>query len=57
MLTTLSGSVMLVRVKQLPNAASPMLVTGLPSMRPGMTSSPVADSSQSVMVTFPSVVV
>jgi hypothetical protein len=57
MLTTLSGIVMFVRVKQFPNASSPMLVTGLPSMVGGITSSPVAASSQSVMVTFPSVVV
>ena len=51
------GIVMLVRLSQRRKAFSPMLVTGLPSMVAGMTSSPVAELLQSVMVTFPPVVV
>ena len=57
MLVTLSGIVMLFRLLQKRKAAHPMLVTGLPSIVSGMTSSPVAASSQSVMVTSPLVVV
>ena len=57
MLVTLLGIVMLVRLLQLRKVSFPMLVTGLPPMVSGMTSSPVAASLQSVMVTFPSVVV
>ena len=57
MLVTLSGIVMLVRLVQLSKAAPPMLVTGFPSIVSGMTSSPVAASLQSVMVTSPPVVV
>jgi len=57
MLVTLSGIVMLVRLVQLSKAAPPMLVIGLPSIVSGMTSSPVAPSLQSVMVTSPPVVV
>ena len=54
---TLPPIVMLVRLLQRSKARTPMLVTGLPSMVFGMTSWPVADSSQSVMVTSPLVVV
>ena len=39
---TLSGIVMLVRLQQPKNAPSPMLVTALPSMMSGITSSPAA---------------
>ena len=48
---------MLVRLLQLAKAAFPILMTGLPSMVFGMISSPVAERSQSVMVTTPPVVV
>jgi len=57
MLTTLSGIVMFVRLKQLPNASSPILVTGFSPIVFGITRSPTAASSQSVMVISPSVVV
>ena len=46
-----------VRLLQDKKAEFPIRVTGLPSMVSGMISSPVAASSQSVMVTSPSVVV
>ena len=57
MLVTLSGSVMLVRLlgmlrkRVLKKAISPIVVTGLPFMVSGMTSSPDALLSQPVMVT------
>ena len=54
---TLPPIVMLVRLVQSRKAKPPILVTGLPAMVSGMTSSPVAASSQSVMVTSPLVVV
>ena len=51
MLVTLSGIVMLVRLEQIQKALCPMLVTGLPLIVSGMTSSPDAPLSQSVIVT------
>ena len=54
MLVTLSGIVMLVRLLELPvlkKAIFPIVVTGLPFMVSGMTSSPDALLSQPVMVT------
>ena len=57
MLVTLSGIVMLVTLLQTQKAWGPMLVTGFPSMVSGITSSPLAPPSQSVMVTSPPVVV
>ena len=57
MLVTLSGIVTLVRLAQPAKAEAPILVTGLPSMMPGITSSPAAEFQQLVMVTSPSVVV
>ena len=51
MVITLSGIVMLVRLPQPLKAPLPMLVTGLPLMVSGMTISPDASSSQSVIFT------
>ena len=56
-LVTPSGIVMLVRLLHSRKASAPMRVTGLPSIVSGISSSPVAPLSQSVMATTPPVVV
>ena len=56
-LVTPSGIVMLFRLTQSSKAFAPILVTGLPSMVSGMTKSPTAKVSQSVMMTSPPFVV
>ena len=52
-LVTLSGIVMLIKLLQFSNAYPPILTTGYPSISDGIISSPVIDSSQSVIVTSP----
>jgi hypothetical protein len=52
MLVTLSGIVTLVKLPQLLKAKGPMAVTGFPLYLDGITNSPLALVSQSVMVTL-----
>ena len=56
MLATLSGIVMPVSLEHSAKASYSILVTGFPSMVPGITNSPEADVLQRVMMTSPSYV-